>query len=241
MGAATQCVFTLAPRVPLGLYSQFNVLSVCELHQDQEAYQMVRMEVVGVAPEPNSNKPLVWLKDKDQKVFLPISIGNFEATAIYMELYNEPPPRPICYDLVRTVLGQVDARVEKVLISDLKDDTFYAEITLRKGDDEFSIDSRPSDAIALALRLEAPIFASDQVLKEAGLEVEGEEIPVVWEDEVDPAAAVGPESSELERVVFEDTDSRVVSLQERLREAVSNEDYERAAELRDEIFRLNER
>ena len=79
---------------------------------------MVEMEVVGVAPEPNSNKPLVWLKDKDQKVFLPISIGNFEATAIYMELYDEPPPRPICYDLVRMVLSEMQAAVDQILIVD---------------------------------------------------------------------------------------------------------------------------
>lgn len=201
---------------------------------------MVRMEVVGVAPEPNSNKPLVWLKDKKQRVFLPISIGNFEATAIYMELYDEPPPRPICYDLVRTVLGQVDASVEKIVISDLKDDTFYAEITLKKGDDQFAVDSRPSDAIALALRLDAPIFATDGVIQEAGLEVEGEEIPVIWEDEIDPAAEIGPEPTELDRVPFDDRTSRVVSLKERLKEAVSNEEYEKAAEIRDELFRLND-
>ena len=201
---------------------------------------MVRMEVVGVAPEPNSNKPLVWLKDKDQRVFLPISIGNFEATAIYMELYDEPPPRPICYDLVRTVLEQVEAKVERVLINDLKDDTFYAEITLRQGKEVFSVDSRPSDAIALALRLEAPIFASDEVLQQAGLEVEGEEIPVVWEDEVDPAVSVDPNPSAPGRASFDEGDTTVVSLQERLKEAVSNEEYEKAARIRDEIFRLND-
>jgi bifunctional DNase/RNase len=201
---------------------------------------MVQMEVVGVAPEPNSNKPLVWLKDKDQKVFLPISIGNFEATAIYMELYDEPPPRPICYDLVKTVLGQVNAKVEQVLISDLKDDTFYAEITLRSGDEVFSVDSRPSDAIALALRLEAPIFAAESVLKEAGLEVEGDDAPAIWEvDELDHLASAGPSTMELESVAFEDVDTSVVTLRERLKQAVSNEEYEEAAKIRDELGRLD--
>lgn len=200
---------------------------------------MVQMEVVGVAPEPNSNKPLVWLKDKDQKVFLPISIGNFEATAIYMELYDEPPPRPICYDLVKTVLGQVNAKVEQVLISDLKDDTFYAEIMLRSGDEVFSVDSRPSDAIALALRLEAPIFAAESVLKEAGLEVEGDDAPVIWEDELDQMASAGPSTMELESVAVEDVDTRVVTLRERLKQAVSNEEYEEAAKIRDELGRLD--
>jgi bifunctional DNase/RNase len=201
---------------------------------------MVQMEVVGVAPEPNSNKPLVWLKDKGQKVFLPISIGNFEATAIYMELYDEPPPRPICYDLVKTVLGQVNAKVEQVLISDLKDDTFYAEITLRSGDEVFSVDSRPSDAIALALRLEAPIFAAESVLKEAGLEVEGDDAPAIWEvDELDHLASAGPSTMELESVAFEDVDTSVVTLRERLKQAVSNEEYEEAAKIRDELGRLD--
>ncbi|HAA78643.1 TPA: hypothetical protein DCE37_26395, partial [Candidatus Latescibacteria bacterium] len=90
----------------------YNLWKISKIMGFSEDAGMIQMEVVGVAPEPNSNKPLVWLRDEEQTVFLPISIGNFEATAIYMELYDEPPPRPICYDLVRTVLGQVNAKVE---------------------------------------------------------------------------------------------------------------------------------
>jgi bifunctional DNase/RNase len=200
---------------------------------------MVEMEVVGVAPEPNSNKPLVWLKDKDQKVFLPISIGNFEATAIYMELYNESPPRPICYDLVKTVLGQVDATVERILISDLKDDTFYAQITLRNGDEVFDVDSRPSDAIALALRLECPIFAADSVLEDAGFEVNGHETPAIWEDGVENVIDLVTAVDEFPADSGEEDGSRVVSLKERLKEAVSKEEYEKAAKIRDELGRLD--
>ena len=102
----------------------------------------------------------------------------------------------------------------------------------------FSVDSRPSDAIALALRLEAPIFAAESVLQEAGLEVEGDEAPVMWEDEVDLMVSVGLSRPELERVTFEDVDTRAVTLRERLKEAVSNEEYEEAAKLRDELGRL---
>jgi len=192
------------------------------------------MEVVGVAPEPNSNKPLVWLRDEEQTVFLPISIGNFEATAIYMELYDEPPPRPICYDLVRTVLGQVNAKVERIVISDLKDDTFYAQIIFKQGSSEFEVDSRPSDAIALALRVAAPIFASDAVLDEAGLEVEGEEIPLGLEEDMELFEA----AAEAELVVQEEPES-VVTLQKQLEAAVSQEDYEKAAKLRDKIGRMD--
>ncbi len=202
---------------------------------------MVEMEVVGVAPEPNSNKPLVWLKDKDQKVFLPISIGNFEATAIYMELYDEPPPRPICYDLVKSVLGEVDVKVVRIVINDLKDDTFYAQIALRRGDRVLNIDSRPSDAIALALRVHSPIFAADSVLLEAGLEVEGEDAPKMWEDVPDELSGFPAELDDPEPVFVKEPVLLTDALKERLKEAVSKEEYEEAAKLRDELGGLEGR
>ncbi|HAA73587.1 TPA: hypothetical protein DCE37_00490, partial [Candidatus Latescibacteria bacterium] len=155
-------------------------------------------------------------------------------TAIYMELYDEPPPRPICYDLVRTVLGQVNAKVERIVISDLEDDTFYAQIILKQGSSEFEVDSRPSDAIALALRVAAPIFASDAVLDAAGLEVEGEEIPLGLEEDMELFEA----ADEAELVVPEEPES-VVTLQKQLEAAVSQEDYEKAAKLRDKIGRMD--
>ncbi|MBS10672.1 MAG: hypothetical protein CME19_03590 [Gemmatimonadetes bacterium] len=212
----------------------YNLWKISNIMGFSEDAGMIQMEVVGVAPEPNSNKPLVWLRDEEQTVFLPISIGNFEATAIYMELYDEPPPRPICYDLVRTVLGQVNAKVERIVISDLKDDTFYAQIIFKQGSSEFEVDSRPSDAIALALRVAAPIFASDAVLDEAGLEVEGEEIPLGLEEDMELFEA----AAEAELVVQEEPES-VVTLQKQLEAAVSQEDYEKAAKLRDKIGRMD--
>ena len=202
-----------------------------------EDKEIVEMEVVGVAPEPNSNRPLVWLKDKDQKVFLPILIGNFEATAIYMEIYNEPSPRPICYDLMCQVVEQVGASVECIVISALKDDTFFAEITLSGSKGQFVIDSRPSDAIALALRVEAPIFADPQVIHEAGLTIEGEDGPAIWGEEHRDAEQEPEESSPVD---LPDGDALLVTLKGRLKEAVSKEDYEEAARLRDEIGRLPE-
>ena len=201
-----------------------------------EGTEIVEMEVVGVAPEPNSNRPLVWLKDKEQRMFLPISIGNFEATAIYMEIYNEPPPRPLCYDLMRQVVEQVGAKVDRIVINALKDDTFFAEITLSGTDGSFTIDSRPSDAIALALRVEAPIFADPQVIQEAGLTIEGEDGPAIWGEEPDQET----ETVEVLPEVVPDGDALLVSLKGRLKKAVSNEDYEEAARIRDEIGRLNQ-
>ncbi len=201
---------------------------------------MVEMEVVGVVLEPNSNRPLVCLKDKDQRVFLPIAIGNFEATAIYMEYYDEPPPRPITHDLLRSILDGLDARVDRVVINALKDDTFYAEITLQVGDRAIQVDSRPSDAIALALRVEAPIFVAKEVIQEAGLPVDkqpdegdGLELPEpesVTEDGVCALKVLDGRAGGVEE--------RVVTLKAKLQEAVDQEEYEEAAKLRDEIGRL---
>lgn len=192
---------------------------------------MIEMEVVGVVLEPNSNRPLVCLKDKDHRVFLPIAIGNFEATAIYMELYDEPPPRPIPYDLLRSILDGLDARVVQVLINALRKDTFYAEITLSCGGQTLEIDSRPSDAIAVALRVGAPIYVEEEVIQEAGVAVEKS-----FEAGVEVEGAEDARENLMggnEGVV-----ERVVTLKAKLQEAVAREEYEEAAKLRDEIGRL---
>ena len=192
---------------------------------------MIEMEVVGVVLEPNSNRPLVCLKDKDHRVFLPIAIGNFEATAIYMELYDEPPPRPIPYDLLRSILDGLDARVVQVLINALRKDTFYAEIKLSCGGQTLEIDSRPSDAIAVALRVGAPIYVEEEVIQEAGVAVEKSFEAGV---EVEGAEDAGDHLMGGDEGVVE----RVVTLKAKLQEAVAREEYEEAAKLRDEIGRL---
>ena len=196
---------------------------------------MTEMEVVAVQPEPNSNHPLVWLKDKDQQVVLPIAIGKFEAIAIYMALHGEPSPRPIAYDLLRTILEGFDVRVEQVLVSALKEETFYAEITLVHDGETICIDSRPSDALALALRVDAPIFVADQVIEEAGLsiEVQDSQVPVEGVQDISLTSAEEDEEEALDQVT-----QQVVALKARLQEAVALEEYEEAARLRDEIGRL---
>jgi hypothetical protein len=155
---------------------------------------------------------------------------------------------------VKTVLGQVDAKVERIVISDLKDDTFYAQIILRNGDEVFDVDSRPSDAIALALKLHSPIFAADSVLHDAGLKVNGDETPVIWEDSLEEVTGLGTEIDDFTVEADKEAGSHlaevitnadallakeVVSLKEKLKEAVSKEDYEKAAEIRDELCRLD--
>ena len=192
---------------------------------------MIEMEIVAVQPEPSSNHPLVWLKDKDQRVFLPIAIGNFEAIAIFMELYNEPPPRPITYDLLRSIIDGFHVRVEQVFINALKDETFYAEITLIRDGQSICIDSRPSDALALALRVDAPIFVADQVIEEAGL-------PVKMQEAIENDLLAAMEDDHSTAGDNDLVEQQVVALKARLQEAVAQEEYEEAATLRDEIGRL---
>ena len=198
---------------------------------------MTEMEVIAVQLEPNSNHPLVWLKDKDQKVFLPIAIGNFEAIAIFMALHDETPPRPIAYDLLCAIMDGFDVRVEQVLVSALKDETFFAEITLVRDGESIVIDSRPSDALALALRVDAPVFVADQVIEEAGLSVK-QDVPI--EDGEDNIAAIVASAAEDEPAeeAPDQVTQQVDALKARLQEAVALEEYEEAARLRDEIGRL---
>jgi len=206
---------------------------------------MVEMEVVGVTPEQQTNRPLVWLKDKEQppRIFLPIAIGPFEANAICMELYNEPPPRPITYDLLKSILEGLDAKVVKIHINALKEDTFYAEITLESHGTQIEIDSRPSDAIALALRVGASIYVSEEVLTKAGV------VPMEKQAEAEQSIEVlsEPSSESFESVQVDSPEGhdppdnvqrKVAVLKARLREAVAREEYEQAALIRDEIGRI---
>ena len=127
----------------------------------------VRMEIKGLMLDPTSNVPIVILKDAESSLFLPIWIGVFEANAIALKIEGVEMPRPMTHDLFRTSIEQLGGRLEKILISDLKDNTFFAQLHLRQDDRQLTVDSRPSDAIALAVRTEAPIFVLREVLDRA--------------------------------------------------------------------------
>lgn len=127
----------------------------------------VRMEIRGLILDPSSNRPIVVLRDEESQVFLPIWIGIFEANAIAQRIENAESPRPMTHDLLSSMVGELGARVEKVVICDLRDDTFYALIHVDRKGEAVRVDSRPSDAIALALRAEAPIFVLRPVLEKA--------------------------------------------------------------------------
>jgi bifunctional DNase/RNase len=133
----------------------------------RETAETVRMEIKGLMLDPSSKTPIVVLHHPDENVFLPIWIGVFEANAIAMRIEGVDPPRPMTHDLLHSSLGLLGARVERITISELKDNTFYAVISLSSSEGDLAIDSRPSDAIALAVRANAPIFAVRSVLTSA--------------------------------------------------------------------------
>ncbi len=125
----------------------------------------VEMKIRGLMVDPVTNTPIVLLKDIGSDTVLPIWVGVYEANAIALEIEKVTTPRPMTHDLIKNVLTGLDALVHKVVVTELKDDTFFAVIWLEKEGRVVSIDSRPSDALALALRMDCPIFVEEQVLK----------------------------------------------------------------------------
>ena len=125
----------------------------------------VEMKIRGLTMDPVTQMPIVVLKDVNGNTVLPIWVGIFEANAIALEIEKVSTPRPMTHDLLKTVLMGLDAGVRKVVVNDLREDTFFAVIWLEKNGEMISIDSRPSDALALALRLDCPIFVEEKVLK----------------------------------------------------------------------------
>jgi len=126
---------------------------------------MLQMKVRGLMFDPYNNSYIVILRDEDTADMLPIWVGKSEASAISFALEGVAAPRPMTHDLMKSVLDTVDAKVISVVVTDLKDNTYYAKIHLQHEDSEFTVDSRPSDAIALALRTSTPIFADDEVIR----------------------------------------------------------------------------
>ena len=133
-----------------------------------------QMQIYGVSFDMVGKQPIVLLKTVDGNRFLPIWIGHPEAAAILMKLQGASTPRPMTHDLLSDLLEQLDAKCERVAVTELRDNTFYASITISVNGSELEIDSRPSDAIALAVRTQAPIFAADDVIDESSIEFEHE-------------------------------------------------------------------
>jgi bifunctional DNase/RNase len=132
------------------------------------------MVIYGVSFDMVGKQPIVLLKTSDGNKFLPIWIGHPEAAAILMKLQGAATPRPMTHDLVTDMLARLEARVVRIAVTELRENTFYAIVTVAINGSEIEIDSRPSDAIALAVRAEAPIFAADDVIEESAIEFEHE-------------------------------------------------------------------
>jgi uncharacterized protein len=137
---------------------------------------MQEMHIYGVSFDLVGKQPIVLLKTAEGNRFLPIWIGHPEAAAILMKLQSASTPRPMTHDLVTDMLDQLGAQVVRITVTELRENTFFAQITVQQDGSEIDVDSRPSDAIALAIRADAPIFAADDVIEESAIEFEGDEI-----------------------------------------------------------------
>lgn len=131
----------------------------------------IPMELIGVRIELPTNQPIVLLRETEGTRYLPIWIGAVEATAIAYALEGVVPQRPLTHDLLKAVSESLGASVARVVVTELRDSVYYADLVLTRGEDEVTVSSRPSDAIALAARMGAPLFATPQVLEDAGIEI----------------------------------------------------------------------
>ncbi|PIR00767.1 MAG: hypothetical protein COV66_04905 [Nitrospinae bacterium CG11_big_fil_rev_8_21_14_0_20_45_15] len=128
---------------------------------------MIEMKVEGLTLDPLTNMPIIILKDLKGERALPIWVGYFEANAIALEMEKVSTPRPMTHDLIKNLVQGLNSKVNHVLVTDLKDNTFFAVISITQGENQLTIDSRPSDAIALALRVKAPIYVEESVIEAA--------------------------------------------------------------------------
>lgn len=193
----------------------------------------VQCEIVGLSSSPATGGAYaILLKEIDGNRRLPIIIGQFEAQAIALEMEGIKPPRPLTHDLLKSVIDNLGGTVIEIIINELRENTFYAKIVLDVSGLTNEIDARPSDAIALAVRTDAPIYVTEAVMEAASFiptdETE-QEITDSFEEEKRPGEGL-PKSKE----------AQIAALQEKLREALEKEEYERAAKLRDDIKKLTQ-
>lgn len=189
--------------------------------------EKVQVDILGLSTSPSSaGAYALILKESNGKRKLPIIIGAFEAQSIALELEGMRPPRPLTHDLLKNVIDTFAVSLNEVCISELRDGTFYAKLSVEGVSETKEIDSRPSDAIALAVRFGAPIYVEENVLQEAGIISEEEEEETEEETKKQEEAPVKQFTTKLEQ------------LQSALKDAIEKEDYEKAAQLRDDIRKL---
>lgn len=196
--------------------------------------EKIQVEILGLSTSPSSGGAYALiLNESGGNRRLPIIIGTYEAQAIALELEHIKPPRPMTHDLVKNIISAFDATLVEVYINALREGTFFAQIDIRVNGEIISIDSRPSDAIAVAIRFNAPVFVALSVLQEAGLESE----QATSETDHPPKVIKATESEKAARKKDSEA-TRLDLLEKNLSAAISAEDYELAAKLRDEIQKL---
>ena len=192
--------------------------------------QKVQCEILGLSSSPSTGGAYaILLKEINGVRRLPIIIGAFEAQAIALEIEGIKPPRPLTHDLIKQVIDNLGATVMEIIVDELRENTFYAKIILEVSALTNEIDSRPSDAIALAVRTQAPIYVAESVMQIAAF---------VPSEETEKEVSFKNESEKIEDEKPKTKDAKIAALQNKLREAIEAEEYERAAKLRDDIQKL---
>jgi bifunctional DNase/RNase len=199
----------------------------------------IQVDIVGLSTSPSSGGAYALvLGEVNGNRRLPIIIGAFEAQAIALELEKIQPPRPMTHDLIRNLFDALGADVTDIVIDDLREGTFFAKVRYVYDDEEAQLDARPSDAVALAVRADAPIFVAAPVLDEAGIPADDDaELPSAFAEEPEPEDEPRASSSK-PATAGSGGGSRLERMEAQLKKAIDEEDYETAARLRDEIARM---
>ena len=191
--------------------------------------QKVQCEILGLSSSPSTGGAYaILLKEVGGNRRLPIIIGAFEAQAIALEIEGIKPPRPLTHDLLKNIIDNLSAAVIEIIVDELRENTFYAKIIMDVSSVTNEIDSRPSDAIALAVRAQAPIYVAETVMQAAAFV---------------PSDETGKQTEPAHRETADEEipktkEAKIASLQNKLKEAIEAEEYERAAKIRDDIQRL---
>lgn len=209
------------------------VVHPIQINRISDFVEKIQLEILGLSTSPSSGGAYALiLNEHEGNRRLPIIIGTFEAQAIALELEHIKPPRPMTHDLLRNVIQSFNSFVKYIYINELKEGTFFAQIIYENNGTQIELDARPSDAIAVAIRFNAPIFVSPEVLNEAGIysdeQMEREKVSTQKEGQPKPSRSGGIETME----------DKIEALQKRLDQAIAEENYEKAAKLRDELNKL---
>lgn len=192
--------------------------------------EKIQCEILGLSSSPSTGGAYaILLKEYEGNRRLPIIIGAFEAQAIALEIEGIKPPRPLTHDLIKQLTDNLGATVIEIVVDELRENTFYAKVILEASGLVQEIDARPSDAIALAVRADAPIYVANSVMEAAAF------VPSD-EDEAIEVSSVNPDSEKINKPITKE--AKLAVLQNKLREAIESEEYERAAKIRDDIKNL---